>query len=438
MYRKQVNEQSPLRILEQSSHGGLGRGNVGVVMARAGVGKTAFLVHIALDDLMRDRKVLHISLDTPVDHVRSWYDAVFQDLARTTHMEDAAATAEMINRNRIIQAFSLHGHGTGHYSFSVERLNGALDLLKQHVKFQPDAIIIDAFDWTKTSAEELAGLGRVAKERNVELWTTALTHRSATGEHPTSVPAPCDVYQQHMAVVIFLEPVDHHLSVRLLKDHDNPEVSDTHLVLHPDTMRLVDERAPHMPAEDLPVEAHVLLSGGADGAEAEFGECAERWGLREENFSFEGHQVARTRGLKLLNDNELREGDVSLAYVSATMHRTYHQNPAIRKVLQSIWHQVRSASEVFIIGTIQRDDTVKGGTGWAAELARHQQKLLHVYDQERRAWFSWSTTTRAWMPSKPTIEHTRFTGTGTRTLTEDGKAAIVDLFQRSFGAPRPR
>ena len=60
MDRKQINDQSPLRILEQSSHGGLGRGNLGVVMARAGVGKTAFLVHIALDTLLRDRKVFHV------------------------------------------------------------------------------------------------------------------------------------------------------------------------------------------------------------------------------------------------------------------------------------------------------------------------------------------------------------------------------------------
>ena len=48
MYRKQVNEHSPIRILEQSIHGGLGKGNLGVVMARAGVGKTACLVHLGL------------------------------------------------------------------------------------------------------------------------------------------------------------------------------------------------------------------------------------------------------------------------------------------------------------------------------------------------------------------------------------------------------
>ena len=128
MDRNEMYKQSPLRILERARSGkadaaeaapgsadahGLGRGNVGVVMARAGVGKTAFLVHIALDSLLRERKVLHVSLDAPVDHVHSWYEAVFNDLARAAQLSDLAGTTELIHRNRIIQAYTLHGHGAG-------------------------------------------------------------------------------------------------------------------------------------------------------------------------------------------------------------------------------------------------------------------------------------------------------------------------------------
>jgi len=59
-----------------------------VVMARAGVGKTACLVQIALDDLMRERKVLHITLEHTIDHVQSWYDALFDDLAARTNLAE--------------------------------------------------------------------------------------------------------------------------------------------------------------------------------------------------------------------------------------------------------------------------------------------------------------------------------------------------------------
>ena len=102
MYRKQVNEHSPIRILEQSIHGGLGKGNLGVVMARAGVGKTACLVHLGLDDLMRELPVLHVALDQTVEHVQSWYDAIFADLAIQSDLDEQDEVAGMIARNRLI------------------------------------------------------------------------------------------------------------------------------------------------------------------------------------------------------------------------------------------------------------------------------------------------------------------------------------------------
>src|SRR6187549_1965277 len=108
MYRKDVNERSPMRVFEKSMHGGLGRGNVGVVASRAGVGKTALLVQIALDDLLRDRKVLHISHEHAVDHVRAYYDEIFHDLAGHMKLAEPEAVRVDIEKNRMI--YSHIGH----------------------------------------------------------------------------------------------------------------------------------------------------------------------------------------------------------------------------------------------------------------------------------------------------------------------------------------
>src|SRR6187549_3065956 len=102
MYRKDVNERSPMRVFEKSMHGGLGRGNVGVVASRAGVGKTALLVQIALDDLMRDRKVLHISHEYAVDHVRAYYDEIFHELAAQSRLDAPESVRFDLERNRLI------------------------------------------------------------------------------------------------------------------------------------------------------------------------------------------------------------------------------------------------------------------------------------------------------------------------------------------------
>jgi hypothetical protein len=181
----------------------------------------------------------------------------------------------------------------------------------------------------------------------------------------------------------------------------------------------------------------ILFSGAAQGAEAAFGEAAERHGIEEVNFSFEGHSDARTRGLRVLTRDELKHGDVSLSYVSKLMNRRYPDTPLFRKVLQSIWHQVNNGQDIFLVGKIQPDGTVVGGTGVSAEYAKFFNKRLHVFDQDQDAWFRW--TGEAWeRATDPVITHQHFTGTGTRFLRDNGRAAVAGLFARTFGPPKHR
>jgi hypothetical protein len=174
----------------------------------------------------------------------------------------------------------------------------------------------------------------------------------------------------------------------------------------------------------------VLFSGAASGAESEFGAAAESRGIEEVNFTFDGHNDARLRGIRVLTHSELEQGDVSLAYVGKLMNRRYRDTPLFKKVLQSIWHQVNAGQEIYVVGKILDDDTVKGGTGWGAEFAKLCNKPLRIFDQDRDGWFEWTGET--WSACTPTITHPHFTGTGTRFLESNGRDAIEGLLQRSF------
>src|ERR1051326_3878846 len=170
-------------------------------------------------------------------------------------------------------------------------------------------------------------------------------------------------------------------------------------------------------------EECTLFSGAANGAEAAFGAAAERHGVEEGNFTFEGHNDSRTRGIRVLTHAELKQGDVSLAYVSRPMHRNFSDTPLFRKILQSIWHQINNGQEVYIVGHILDDGTVKGGTGWGAEFAKLCNKPLYVFDQDERGWHRWDGS--AWpATASPVIAHPQFTGTGTRFLNDAGRQAI--------------
>ena len=65
------------------------------------------------------------------------------------------------------------------------------------------------------------------------------------------------------------------------------------------------------------------------------------------------------------------------------------------------------------------------------ELAKLFNRPLSVYDQERKGWFCWKDN--KWVAETPVIKDDTFVGTGTRYLTDDGRQAISDLFEKSFG-----
>jgi hypothetical protein len=178
--------------------------------------------------------------------------------------------------------------------------------------------------------------------------------------------------------------------------------------------------------------SHITLySGGHKGAESEFGRMAEAWGIQEVNFSFEGHGIERTRGIRVLDPEELDKGNVSMEIVSTRMGRKFAQAEKIRKVIQTIFHMVNNGYHVIAVGWIQPDDTVKGGTGWGVELAKLFNRPVHVYDQDRKGWYTWKEG--VWAADDPVIEKNSFVGTGTRRLSDDGKKAIRAFFENAFG-----
>jgi hypothetical protein len=429
MIRQEVILQSPLRFLDRSIHGGLGRGHLGVILAPAGVGKSACLAQIGLDALLRGKHVLHVALGQAVKHVSARYDALFDELAGRVDLVDRRAVFESIGHRRLIWS-------SRDAPFDGPALERALGAFRAHLERDPTTVLVDGFDWVVPAAAATLAEVKVSAARvGAELWMTA---REALGPEARHAPHVAQLPDDCAALVdieICLEPAGRQARVTLVKDFDRFPAFRVPLVLEGGTLQQPPEDAT-APFERT-AESFTLLASGSAGAEDEFGACAERWGMREVNFTFGGRLgLARTRGLVELTEDELRGGDVSAAYVKAHLHRAFAESPDLRPVLQVIWHQVITAGEVFAVGGLHPDKTAHGGTGWAVELARHWGKPVHLFDQERNAWFRWREPD--WVSeAPPTIAHERFAGAGTRSLTDQGRAAIRTLFERSFGPPRP-
>jgi hypothetical protein len=231
MYSKELNERSPLRLFEHSIHGGVGPGNIGVVVARHGLGKTAFLVGIAIDDAIRGRKVLHVSLDKTVDHMREFYDEIFMDLARSADLEDLATARVDMERHRMIHTYT---GGT----FTIDKLRQSVQFLKDVAHFEPACLIIEGFAFEKATLTDIETLGKLAVEFNVELWMSAVTHRGVAAD-ALGIPEPLTKLAPAIAVIVQMTDDGGSVKLALLKDHDNPNVANLTLALDPSTMLIV-------------------------------------------------------------------------------------------------------------------------------------------------------------------------------------------------------
>jgi hypothetical protein len=227
LYRKFLNARSPLRLLEQGLHGGLGPGNLGVVLAGHGVGKTAFLVGVALDELLRSGRVLHVSLDATVAHVRAYYDTLFEELASTKHLDDEVKVHTEIDRSRSIRVYPPN-------TLTAAKLREAVKL-ETEAGAQPSLLIVEGLDFETLPLEDLQDLKALATELAAEVWLSVACAEEKVSEIPMSVSHADDL----VSVILALEPGKQAVALRAMKDHDSPDVSKLHVALDPRTLLLI-------------------------------------------------------------------------------------------------------------------------------------------------------------------------------------------------------
>ena len=208
MLKNEMVAKNPLRALDQSNDGGLVPGQLGLVAARAGTGKTAFLIQVALDSLFRGNPVLHLSVGETVSHVQAWYREMFRDLAEGYDLEKAKEVWDEVERNRFIMTFRVQ-------SFSVAKLEERLaDLVEQDI-FQPRVVLVDKLDLSADNVrEDLEALAAFAREKGLKIWVSARTHRGA-GKVASFVEPVKDLFQ----VAVALDPqADATIALRVLKN----------------------------------------------------------------------------------------------------------------------------------------------------------------------------------------------------------------------------
>ncbi len=232
MIKKELIKRSPLRILEKSTCGGVGKGNIGVIAARKGIGKTACLVHIATDQLFLGKHVIHLSYSGSINHVVRWYEDIFQEIARRHKLDCAMDVHDDIIRNRIVMNFE-------QANVTVAKVEKNIRTLVEKGSFSVETVVVDGYNFNKTTVDEFKEFRRFARDNGFELCFSATLKEDAPDKN--RIPGMLLPYIDDVAILICLQPRGDFIHLNLAKDHDAAMVSDMHLKLDPRILLIAEE-----------------------------------------------------------------------------------------------------------------------------------------------------------------------------------------------------
>jgi hypothetical protein len=229
MLKKDLILRNPLRVMGYENDDILNTGQFGAVLARAGVGKTAFLVQLSLNALLRGKNVLHISLEDPVNKVSLWYKEVFNLIADQYQVDQINQLWDSLLPHRFIMTFRVEG-------FSVPKLEERLaDLMEQNI-FNPQMIIIDGFPFDKSVHQPLSEFKDLVEKHQMHAWFTMRTHRHED-PGPDGRPLQLEQVSDLFEVAIQLLPEGKEIHVKAVKGGES-FAEDLDLRLDPSTMLL--------------------------------------------------------------------------------------------------------------------------------------------------------------------------------------------------------
>lgn len=234
MVKSELIKRSPLRILENTIHGGLGKGNIGVIASRKGIGKTACLVHIATDKLLQNKHVIHASFSTKTDYIINWYEDIFREISKKRELESAVDVHDDIIRNRVIMNFNQSG-------VTTDQILSSIDAMIVGGKFAAESVVVDGYDFDRATPEGMVKLKTFAEKLGLELWISA----SLKGNEPLfdekGLPTELKRVMDNMNIIITLRFVEDYVQFTLVKDNDKFPSQDMHLKLDPKTLLIIEE-----------------------------------------------------------------------------------------------------------------------------------------------------------------------------------------------------
>ena len=190
-------------VIDDLTQGGLGGGELGVIVAPAGVGKTWVLAAIGANAMKRGKHIVHYSLELNESYVGLRYDSIFTGIANQNlkyHKDDVISEMEKLKGDLVIKYYPTKTASVNTLSAHLKRITT--------LGTKVDMVVVDYADILKDmggSREVRHALGNIyedlrglAGEFQIPVWTASQANRSALDEDVIEAQKVSESYQKIM------------------------------------------------------------------------------------------------------------------------------------------------------------------------------------------------------------------------------------------------
>tara|TARA_Y100000593_G_scaffold67593_1_gene124261 strand:+ start:1521 stop:2582 length:1062 start_codon:yes stop_codon:yes gene_type:complete len=174
--------ETPWDIINELTQGGLAGGELGVIVAPAGIGKTWILCALGAGSMKRGNNIIHYTLELNESYVGLRYDSVFTGIPNQNlkyHQDEVKSEIDKLDGELVVKYFPTK-------TASVNSLSAHLQKLKMVGK-KIDMVVVDYADILRDTGnarevrhalgniyEDLRGL---AGEFDIPIWTASQANR---------------------------------------------------------------------------------------------------------------------------------------------------------------------------------------------------------------------------------------------------------------------
>ncbi len=185
--------------------GGLGRGEIGVVTANTGVGKSHFLVQMGANAMRRGKNVLHYTFELTEQAVGIRYDSNLCNISSSDVVDQKDYVKKFYEENEDLGRLIIKEYPTGYPSVTT---------LRNHIEklalrgFKPSVLVIDYADIMRSTRsydslrhelkliyEELRNL---AMELRIPIWTASQANRDSANSDIVGLENMSEAYGKAM------------------------------------------------------------------------------------------------------------------------------------------------------------------------------------------------------------------------------------------------